>query len=159
MQIAEEKLTFYYNSNLPKPPIHHLIQTALHNRGGDLVDVYNEFLIDIYLLLDNLNSNYIAIDWDNTVSADPVFFIDLIKQFQTAGYIPFICTLRAPDRENIIEISSILNTQTISIFLTDGCDKRAYMLSMGVHVHLWIDDFYPSICRESCLLFKKNGVE
>ena len=159
MQIAEEKLTFYYNGNNQKVPAYHLIEAALEDRGDYLVEFYNEFLIDVYVLLDNPDSKYIAIDWDNTVSADPVFFIDLIKKFQKAGYTPFICSLRAPDRENIAEIKSILEARKIAIYLTDGQDKYDYMKDLGVDVHLWVDDFYPSICREACPLLKNNGIK
>jgi hypothetical protein len=159
MQITEDQLTFYYNRNLKKVPSYHLLKSAVSKRGAFLVDFYNEFLIDIYVLLDNLTSKYIAIDWDNTVSADRTFFLNLINILQEKGYTPFICTLRAPDRENIIEISAILDAQNISIYLTDGRSKRDYMKSMGIDVHLWIDDFYPSICREVCPLLTKNGIE
>jgi hypothetical protein len=159
MQIAEEKLTFYYNGNIQKVPSYRLIKEALGERGDYLVEFYNEFLIDIYVLLDNPDSKYIAIDWDNTVSADPEFFIDLIHKFQKAGYTPFICTLRAPDRENIAEIKSVLEARNIAIYLTDGQDKRDYMQDLGVDVHLWIDDFYPGICRETCPLLTENGIE
>ena len=159
MQTTEEKLTFYYNGNIKKVPCYHLIEAALEARGSYLVEFYNEFLIDVYVLLDNPDSKYIAIDWDNTVSADPEFFIDLIKKFQTAGYTPFICTLRAPDRENIAEIIAVLDARNIAIYLTDGQDKQTYMRNLAVDVHLWIDDFYPSICRETCPLLLQNGIE
>lgn len=159
MQIAEEKLTFYYNGYNQKVASYQLIETALEARGNYLVEFYNEFLIDIYILLDKSKSKYIAIDWDNTVSADQVFFLDLIKQFQQAGYIPFICTLRSPDQENIIEIRSLLEQTNIAIYLTDGCDKYLYMKDLGIEVHLWIDDFYPGICRETCPLLIQNGIE
>ncbi|MCK5896916.1 MAG: hypothetical protein KAG20_08925, partial [Cocleimonas sp.] len=106
MQITENQLTFYYNKNLKEVPSYQLLKSALSKRGAYLVDFYNEFLIDIYVLLDNLTSKYIAIDWDNTVSADQSFFLSLIQLLQQKGYTPFICTLRAPNRENIIEISS-----------------------------------------------------
>ncbi|MCK5916862.1 MAG: hypothetical protein KAG34_00460 [Cocleimonas sp.] len=159
MQIAEEKLIFYYNGNVQKVPSYHLIEAALDERGDYLVEFYNEFLIDIYVLLDDLDSTYIAIDWDNTVSADPEFFIDLIEKFQKAGYTPFICTLRAPDKENIAEITSVLEARNIAIYLTDGQDKYDYMKNLEINVHLWIDDFYPSICREICPLLTKNGID
>ena len=159
MQITENQLTFYYNKNLKEVPSYQLLKSVLSKRGAYLVDFYNEFLIDIYVLLDNLTSKYIAIDWDNTVSADQSFFLSLIQLLQQKGYTPFICTLRAPNRENIIEISSILDKHNISIYLTDGRSKRNYMKSMGIDVHLWIDDFYPSICREICPLLTKNGIE
>ena len=159
MQIAEEKLTFYYNGNNLKMPSYSIIKAALKERGDYLVEFYNEFLIDIYVLLDTPDSKYIAIDWDNTVSADRTFFIDLIRRFQKAEYIPFICTLRSPEKDNVVEIRSLLAETNIGIYLTDGCDKRDYMQDLGINVHLWIDDFYPGICREACSLLIENGIE
>lgn len=158
MEIEEEKLTFYYSGN-QKIESFQLLQTALDARGYDLVEFYNEFLIDVYTLLDSLESKYIAIDWDNTISADQEFFKELIKQFQSAGYTPFICTLRAPDRENIEEIQEVLEYSNIAIYLTDGHPKREYMKALDIDVHLWIDDFYPGICREACSLLTRNSIE
>lgn len=158
MEIEDEKLTFYYNGNQELEAFK-ILQTALDIRGHYLVEFYNEFLIDVYTLLDDPNSKHIAIDWDNTISADQAFFKKLIKQLQSAGYKPFVCTLRAPDRENIEEIRSILEKTNIAIYLTDGNPKRDYMKELGIAVHLWIDDFYPGICRETCPLLMRNSIE
>ncbi|RTZ66876.1 MAG: hypothetical protein DSZ29_02145 [Aquificaceae bacterium] len=158
MEIEDEKLTFYYNGNQDLESFQ-ILQTALDIRGYYLVEFYNEFLIDIYMLLDDPESKHIAIDWDNTISADQDFFKNLIKQFQSAGYKPFVCTLRAPDRENIEEIRSILEKTNIAIYLTDGNPKREYMKELGVNVHLWIDDFYPGVCRETSSLLTRNSIE
>ena len=158
MKIEEEKLTFYYNGDQGFEAFK-ILQVALDARGYYLVEFYNEFLIDVYTLLDDSKSKYIAIDWDNTISADQEFFKELIKQFQHAGYKPFVCTLRAPDRENIEEIHSVLEDSNIAIYLTDGNPKREYMKELDVNVHLWIDDFYPGICRETCSLLTRNSIE
>jgi len=111
------------------------------------------------MLIDKQKSNYIAIDWDNTISADQDFFIALIKKYKAAGYIPFVCTLRAPDRENIKEIRTVLEEANIAIYLTNGKPKRKYMKSLGIKVHLWIDDFYPGICGDSCKILARNNIE
>ena len=158
MEIEDEKLTFYYNGNQELEAFQ-ILQNTLDARGYYLVEFYNEFLIDVYTLLDDPNSKHIAIDWDNTISADQKFFKNLIKQLQSAGYKPFVCTLRAPDRENIEEIRSILEKTNIAIYLTDGNPKREYMKKLGIDVHLWIDDFYPGICRETCSLLTRNCIE
>lgn len=110
-------------------------------------------------MLDHAKSRHIAIDWDNTISADQEFFKRLIQQFQTAGYSPFICTLRAPDRENLKEIIEVLEELTIPIYLTDGMPKRKFMKDLGVKVHLWIDDFYPGICGDSCKMLSRNNIK
>jgi len=158
MRDADDKLTFYYCGS-KDDEVYKLIKTNLFEQEHDLVDVYNEFLIDIYLLLDKPKSKYVAIDWDNTISADKEYFLQLIKKLQQAGYSPFVCTLRAPDRENIQEIREVLEETNIAIYLTDGKPKRKYMKKLGVKVHLWIDDFYPGISHESCKVFTRNNIE
>lgn len=158
MTDEDDKLTFFYSGD-PQIQVFKHIESALQTNGHYLVDFYNEFLIDIYLLLDKRKSNYIAIDWDNTINVDQEFFILLINKLKTAGYIPFVCTLRAPDKENIKEIRAILETSNIAIYLTNGKPKRKYMKSLGIKVHLWIDDFYPCICGDSCKILKKNNIE
>lgn len=157
-EIEEEILTFYYNG-YQKFKSFQILQSALTSKGYSLVEFYNEFLIDIYILLDNPESKFIAIDWDNTISADQTFFIELIKQLQKSDYTPFVCTLRAPNTENIEEILSILEDANIAIYLTDGNPKREYMKDLGVDVHLWIDDFYPGICRETSSLLTRNHIK
>lgn len=158
MRDEDDKLTFFYSGNT-QPEVFRLIEASLKEEEHDLVDFYNEFLIDIYMLQDKQKSKYIAIDWDNTISADIDFFLQLIKKLQLYGYIPFVCTLRAPDKENIKEIRNILEEANIDVYLTDGKPKRKYMKKKGVRVHLWIDDFYPGICDETCKLLVRNNIE
>ena len=158
MRDLDDKLTFFYCGN-PDLEVFKLLKNNLAEQEHDLVDFYNEFIIDIYLLLDNIKSKYIAIDWDNTISVDQYFFLQLIKKLQQAGFIPFVCTLRSPDKKNLQEIRKILDETKIAIYITDGKPKRQYMRKLGVKVHLWIDDFYPGISDESCKLFAKNNIE
>lgn len=158
MSAQDDNLTFYYNGDTQEE-VFKLIESTLEEKEHYLVEFYNEFLIDVYMLLDKPKSNYIAIDWDNTISADQEFFIDLIMRLKAAGYIPFVCTLRAPDKENIDEIRNVLEIANIAIYLTNGKPKRKFMKKMGVKVHLWIDDFYPGICGDSCRLLLRNNIE
>ncbi len=95
-------------------------QSLFIRKEYDIVHKYDEFLIDIYLLLDNKKSSEIAIDWDNTLSADKPFFKELILKLQSAGFKPCICTLRAPDKEEREEIYGFLEGTQIPIYFTDG---------------------------------------
>ena len=158
MRDEDDILTFFYSGD-PDVEILKLLETNLEEQEHCLVEVYNEFLIDVYMLLDKRKSKYVAIDWDNTISADKDFFLQLVIKLKKAGYTPFVCTLRAPDRENIEEIRSILEETDIAIYLTDGKPKRKYMKKLGVKVHLWIDDFYPGICRDTCKMLERNNIE
>ena len=154
----DDKLTFYYQAR-PQLKAFQLIKSLLEQREHDLVGHYDEFLIDIYLLIDNKKTKHIAIDWDNTVSADQGFFKNLIMQFQKSGYEPCICTLRAPDKENRDEIYAFLEETNIPIYFTDGRPKRKFLKKLGVKVHLWVDDFYPGICRDSSKLLARNNIQ
>jgi len=158
MRDPDDKLTFYYCGKTDDE-VYKIIKSNLIEHEHDLVEIYDEFLIDIYLLLDKSKSKYIAVDWDNTISADKEYFLQLIKALQKAGYIPFVCSLRAPDRENIQEIREIIEVANLAIYLTDGKPKRKYMKKLGIKVHLWIDDFYPGISDESCKIFARNNIE
>ena len=153
----DDTLAFYYNGD-KNITAYNIIEHSLQKEGHYLINYYNEFKIDVYLLLDNPKSKYIAIDWDNTISADQDYFIKLILELKKAGYTPFVCTLRAPDKENIKEIRGILEVANIAIYLTDGKPKRRFMRSLGIKVHLWIDDFYPGICRDSSELLTCNNI-
>ncbi len=158
MKDEDDQITFFYSRD-PELEIFKLISESIVDEEHCLSKFYNEFVVDIYILLDRPKSKYIAIDWDNTISADKNFFLKLIKKLQKAGYTPFVCTLRAPDRENIKEIKDVLEETNISIYLTDGKPKRKYMKELGVKVHLWIDDFYPGICGETCKMLARNNIE
>lgn len=154
----DEKITFYFHGHRDAH-VMRVIEDSINERGHDLVNIYNEFLIDVYMIFDKVKSKYIALDWDNTISADQDYFRPLIRRLQIAGYSPFVCTLRAPDRENILEICEILDEASIPIYFTDGKPKRKYMKKLGVKVHLWIDDFYPAVCGDACKILARNSIK
>ena len=158
MKDEDDQLTFFYSCDT-ELEIFKLIGASIADEEHFLIEFYNEFIVDIYMLLDRPKSKFIAIDWDNTISADKDFFLKLIKKLQKAGYTPFVCTLRAPDKENIKEIKDVLEETNIAIYLTDGKPKRKYMKELGVKVHLWIDDFYPGICGDTCKMLARNNIE
>ena len=158
MRNEDDILTFYYCGQ-KESPVYNIVKESILKEEHKLIDFYNEFLIDVYLLLDKPTSNYVAIDWDNTISADKDYFLALIKLLKSEGYIPFVCTLRAPDKENIKEIRDVLEECNIAIYLTNGKPKRKYMKKLGIKVHLWIDDYYPGISGESCKIFSRNNIQ
>jgi len=158
MRDADDQLTFFYCGDLQQK-VFKLIEKTLDDEDHLLVNFYNEFLIDIYMLLDRPKSKHVAIDWDNTISANKDLFLSLIKILQQAGFSPFVCTLRAPDKENIKEIKDVLEETNIEIYFTDGKPKRKYMKKLGVKVHLWIDDFFPGICGDDCKMLGRNNIE
>ena len=155
----DDKLTFYYCTKQKyESHAYQLIRHFLLEKENDLIHNYDEFLIDIYLLLDNKKSLDIAIDWDNTISANKPFFKELINRLQSAGFRPCICTIRAPDKEDREEIYGFLEETQIPIYFTDGKPKRRYLKKLGIKIHIWVDDFYPGISLDSCKLFQRNCI-
>lgn len=45
---------------------------------------FNEFVVDYYVLADSPTSSH-AIDFDNTITADVDFYLDLIDAYRVAG--------------------------------------------------------------------------
>lgn len=152
-------LVFYYHNSVLLPSFQ-IIQALIRKRTPHvLTGEYNEFLIDVYLLLDNPASNVIVFDWDNTFPVDPDFYNCLIEEYIKVGFRPIICTLREFDASNIAEMQRILKNQEIMIYFSDGRSKQDYLSKeKGISVNLWIDDYFPAICRFGCALLRENKI-
>lgn len=155
--VMDDALTFYYQ-NTPTL-ISDLVLNIVHTKEHNLINYYNEFLIDIYLLLDNSDSDIIALDWDKTFTVDTGFFNYLIGQLREQEIKPIICTYRSRTKKSMREIQEHLQCQDIPVYHTDGQEKRQYLQAKCIDVHLWIDDLYPTICHSGCSLFSDNGID
>ncbi|WP_020558043.1 hypothetical protein [Thiofilum flexile] len=150
-------ITFYYqntHTSAYELLLHAIQQSACHA----LTQYYDAFTIDVYALLDKPRSKIVAIDWDNTITADLVFYRQLIDTYQQYGWTPIICTLRSPSLDNLTEIRHALERHDISIYATDGYAKQAFLKRHKIDVHLWLDDYFPAICKEGCALLRQNGI-
>ncbi|MCK5727169.1 MAG: hypothetical protein KAH22_10130 [Thiotrichaceae bacterium] len=152
-------IVFYYNNcrDLPAFKIFH--NTAINDYNYWLISKYNAFDIDVYLLLDSIESNIIALDWDNTISSDIELYQQLIKEWRKAGFEPIVCSLREDDNENRTEIRKKLEDETIPLHLTNGIAKLKFMMQQNLSVHLWLDDFFPAICQCNNQLVRRNGID
>ena len=153
-------LVFYYHRPEQPHPAFIILNSAIQMNGEHrLTHEFNEFMVDAYVLADSPTSRIVAIDFDNTITADVDFYLDLIDAYRVAGWEPVVCTLRDDMDENLEEIHAKLHDSGIRIYTTDGKKKRAYMLHEGISVGLWIDDYFPGItlCGGSFLL--KNGID
>lgn len=152
-------LIFYYCNRLPCPAFA-ILENAIKQHGEhELTSTFDEFRIDQYVLADSATSRVVAIDFDNTITADPRFYLGLIAQYRDHGWEPIICSLRDDLADNRMEIREKLHDDGIRIYTTDGRKKRAFMLYQGISVGLWIDDFFPGITQFGSPLLLRNGIE
>ena len=128
-------LVFYYHNPEQAHPAFTVLKSAIQMNGEHrLTYEFNEFVVDAYVLADSPTSRIIAIDFDNTITADVDFYLDLIDAYRVAGWEPVVCTLRDDMDENLEEIHAKLHDSVIRIYTTDGKKKRAYMLHEGISV-------------------------
>jgi hypothetical protein len=152
-------LVFYYKNKLPCAAFNVLESVIKQEGEHTLISEFNEFLIDAYVLADSPTSRIVALDFDNTITADPEFYLNLINVYRQRDWEPVVCTLRDDMDDNLQEIHDRLSDAKIRIYTTDGKKKRAYMLHEGISVGLWIDDYFPAITQCGTSLLLRNGIE
>lgn len=151
-------LVFYHRPNTH--PAFTVLQSVIRMNGEHrVIHEFNEFLIDAYVLADSLTSRVIALDFDNTITADVDFYIDLIDTYRKHGWEPVVCTLRDDLGDNLTEIHEKLHDSGIRVYTTDGKRKRAFMLHEGISVGLWIDDYFPGISQCGTSFLLNNGID
>ncbi len=149
---------FYDGARQPHPVISLLKQIAEPYNQYEFTSVFNEFAIDFYLLSDDPNSRVIAIDFDNTITADVTFYCQLIRQLQQQHWQPIVCTVRDDSMENVQEIRQRLADCELPIYATSGQYKREYLQQQGITVGLWIDDMFPCVSACCSELLRNNAI-
>lgn len=152
------ELVFYYRNKSPNPAFGVLHNAIRINEKHKLTEFFDEFLVDAYVLTDDEVSRTIAIDFDNTITADVDFYLDLIDAYRSADWNPVICTLRDKTESDIAEMKGLLYDVPIEIYTCGGRPKRDYLLAQGISINLWIDDFFPGICAYGSELLINNGI-
>ncbi|WP_020395615.1 hypothetical protein [Thiolinea disciformis] len=152
------EITFYYHQQWPCLPYEVLDECIRHHQEHSLTSEFNEFSIDVYALGDDPESRVVAIDFDNTITADPDFYTQLINCLRKRGCKPVVCTIREGDQEDMQKICSVLKGTEIDIYTSNGQCKRDYLKQLGVKVGLWIDDFFPAIANAGDTFWIRNGI-
>lgn len=84
---------------------------------------------------DQPRTRTIAIDWDETFTADPEMWRSIIREMEGRGHTVYIVTSRSPyaveecDREDV------------AVIATSGSPKRQTCMDLGIWIDIWIDDF------------------
>ena len=81
----------------------------------------------------------IAIDFDDTYTADPELWTSFMNQAESRGHKVICVTARYFTLENKEELKATLPPKTLIYFTSMG-SKMDYMASQGVKVDIWIDD-------------------
>jgi hypothetical protein len=75
----------------------------------------------------------IAVDYDDTYTADPELFSSFIKAAQARGHLVVIVTARHSNKP--------VSVEGCEVFYTDGAPKASHMNAAGLEVDIWIDDW------------------
>lgn len=84
----------------------------------------------------------IGIDFDETLTADPVMFRTLIAVVESFGHGVVCVTARRDTSENIEWVRDWMREHNISLYthFTNLGSKVDHMARIGVKVDIWIDD-------------------
>lgn len=86
---------------------------------------------------------FIAIDFDDTFTLDPPFWLEFAKSAKRAGHRVAIVTCRRETVENLAIVDDL--APDIPSFFTGHMAKQRYMEAMNVRVDVWIDDDPASV--------------
>lgn len=81
----------------------------------------------------------IALDFDETFTADPSFWLDFIENADASGHEVCICTIREPVLDAHPWLTE-LRRRGIKVYCCDGAPKIEFMKFKNVQVDIWIDD-------------------
>ena len=84
----------------------------------------------------------IAIDFDDTLTADPVMFRTLIAVVKSFGHNAVCVTARPDTNENRMNIEGYFRKYGIELYVhyTAGASKVYHTQRIGLKVDIWIDD-------------------
>lgn len=105
----------------------------------------------------------IALDYDETYTADPIFWEAFMKLASEHGHNVYIVTLRNGVVDHSQQLSNL--AEFTPIFFTDGNPKEQYLLERGMHIDIWIDDKPESIANGSAMSpgelaeWRKNNID
>ena len=87
--------------------------------------------------------SYIGIDYDDTYTADPEMWSEIMRLMSARGHIPLIVTFRDESLPGH-RIDDIRH----EVFYTAGVPKAEYMLRQGIEIDIWCDD-WPELIGET----------
>lgn len=83
-------------------------------------------------------SLHFALDWDGTANMDQEVFFKVVKILKEAGHKVWIVTMRYQSERH--EIPAFWDEVVEAVICTGRLAKAPFMLSLGILVHIWMDD-------------------
>lgn len=93
----------------------------------------------------------IAIDFDDTFTADVEMWSHVIAEFQRFGHSVVCVSARRNELGHRQELTQAL-PEGVSVLLSYDAPKRLYAKSQGVDVDIWIDDMPEAIPTKQDIL-------
>jgi len=84
----------------------------------------------------SINQIYIALDYDDTYTKDPEFWLEFIKNAQARGHIVRVATMRCYWEDD-------MDPRLLALIPVDFCCGKAKKITLaqrGLHPDIWIDD-------------------
>lgn len=94
----------------------------------------------------------IAIDFDDTITADVSFWSEFIKSSLRSNHEIIVVTARDDTESNLSEIRRCISVSSIPVIMTSGKPKREAAENELFAVDIWIDDYPESIVGEKTIL-------
>lgn len=89
----------------------------------------------------------IALDFDDTFTISPTFWLDFIRRVLDQGWEIICVTYRDNTTYDRIELEQAFLPYKIPIYFTGGQAKADYMQTRGIIPTIWIDDSPEFILR------------
>jgi hypothetical protein len=93
----------------------------------------------------------IALDYDGTYTADPVFWDTFIVSARVHGHTVVCITMRHEHEEHgeSAAVLEDMEAHGIQVMFTGRLAKRAFAAAKGLHPDVWIDDSPHCICEDA----------
>ena len=88
-----------------------------------------------------------ALDWDGTVTSEPLGFLEFIKTMRSRGHKVYIVTMRYPSECELIPEE--FKNEVDGIIPTSRMAKLKHVKELGLNIHIWIDDTPRAILEDA----------
>lgn len=103
------------------------------------------------------NKNLLAVDFDDTISARPALWVEVLETFRKFNFDVIVVTYRQPNCDP--EDLQFLVDKGFQVYYTGQKAKRPFLKELGIEPTVWVDDTPESVLFDYEAfkgVFKKN---